>query len=200
MGCRVGYAIYEPLGWDAGIIEPAEGKIDPSVAYDRLAGDFLAAGLWQGTGKIVVSRIDDTGAGPWVTIYTDPSGNLDKPWLVGAEELPQGQEYYVVAWRFRESTHLYLRSRDGGDTWQRREIVLNRDPNKPITGWFCAQPAVYQPVEEGVPRASCPCFHGLEGRATPVRCFFSTGLLAIRIAFTLSITTCASGRGCRRAT
>ena len=33
----------------------------------------------------------------------------------------------------------------------------------------------WQPVEEGVARASCPCFHGLEGRGTPVRCSFSTG-------------------------
>jgi len=33
----------------------------------------------------------------------------------------------------------------------------------------------WQPVEENVAWASCPCFHGLEGRATPVRCSFSTG-------------------------
>ena len=151
--CRMGYAIHDIRlrTWIEGIIPLGVFKTacDPSVAYDRTTGDFIAAAFATKEGTIntyiVVSRFSPEQDAftprltpwkePWTSIKLGPA--YDKPWIAAGEALPSGREYYIV---WCDLTNYYcIRSKNSGQKWNGGVIKVD---GKAVTGGWCAQPAV----------------------------------------------------------
>jgi hypothetical protein len=157
-GNGVGYALYNinSPGWTQNGVIPnglytANPPEDPSVAYDGQRGQFMVAARGASLEKglsvwhVLVAHFDPQAppATVWQSVDDATPGvaALDKPWLVAGD--PAGQEFYLVYQSTFGGPYEYLRSVNGGDTWQGGVICLNGDPNQPVSGGFCAQPAVY---------------------------------------------------------
>lgn len=127
------------------------GPHDPSVAYNRRTGEFVAAartGESLLTSQFVRDPNAPNGFGEFeprvcrAEIPAEPNqpggAAYDKPWIVAGEMSFNAQEYYVTYW----APSGYLRSIDGGRCWSKGSMI-DGDTNEPIPARF-PQPAVYQ--------------------------------------------------------
>ncbi|MBU0618458.1 MAG: hypothetical protein KKI02_12140, partial [Planctomycetes bacterium] len=136
--------------WTEGEIDPNtpyQYIVDLSIAHDAHDGGHMAAA--KAGARILTCRfVQDPSALKgdvmplgWV-IAQEHEFAVDKPWIVaGDPNLEDGQEYYVVYQVDFGGAYHYLHSLDGGQTWYPETISVD---GQPVTGGFCAQPAVYQ--------------------------------------------------------
>lgn len=147
---KIGYAIYDRASqqWTEDLTDPNgsfSNLIDSSVAYSPATEEFLLCGLLGSEGAGVARCFDDPNDGWTVAPWSLINMGGDRPRLVTGEVFDgQYQEHYVVAWKEGPDEYNYRRWRGRPeDDWEGGRIVLNRDPNKPVTGTWIAQPTVY---------------------------------------------------------
>lgn len=129
---RIGFALTKPAtsssgNWyQQGIVPKGVSgtsapayAIDPTIAYDSLADDFVLVGLTtQDVGSNVGFAHYKNAAGPFAGGWQPIANTVgaDFPKLVAGEQTPTGREFYVV-YHAPGPLLRYARSVDGGHTW-----------------------------------------------------------------------------------
>lgn len=155
-GNDIGYAIATrnpppQVGWswvEEGLVPgPGWDKWGPSVAYDALTGDFVLATC---AGDCICVAIYDSALGEFRDLGPGPGWKMialdgNKPWIVaggvvGSLQQPKQEFYICYNDPQTPGRPAYLRSTDGGYTWQGDQITID---GAPLTNWNNPQPAVH---------------------------------------------------------
>jgi hypothetical protein len=132
--------------WRSGVL-PAHGErmTDPAIAYDRMHGVWLVAGISiaddQTDVYLVRSRDGVTWSAP-VVAAVDPAQDYDKEWIVcdNGRSSPFRGRCYISYLDAESDRIMTLRSSDGGLTWSRPSAAPSLLVPRPIVNG--AQPMV----------------------------------------------------------